>query len=225
VGRKSPVLCAGGALFPCKRTPFSPHSTPPRLRTGESMHLVSFWPSLTHAQGEAGTPTGGVGSAVVGRKSPVLCAGGVLFPSKRTPFSPHSTPPRLRTGESMHLVSFWPSPTSIARRERQRGASGVRWWVRRARFCVQIGCFFPSKRTPVSPHLTPPRLRTGESMHLVSFWPSPTSRARRERQRGTSGVRWWVGRARFCVQQEGYFFPSKRTPFSPHLTLPRLRTV
>jgi hypothetical protein len=64
----------------------------------------------------------------------------------------------------------------------------------RARFCVQEGCFFPCKMTPVSPHSTPPRLRTGESMHLVSFWPSPTSRARRERQRRASGTRWWVGR-------------------------------
>jgi hypothetical protein len=34
---------------------------------------------LAHIQGEAGTPPGGVGSAVVGRNSPVLCAGGVLF--------------------------------------------------------------------------------------------------------------------------------------------------
>jgi hypothetical protein len=77
--------------------------------------------------------TEGVGSALVGRKSPVLCAGGVLLcPCKMTPVSPHSTPPRLRTGESMHLVSFWPSPTSRARRERQRRASGVRWWVGRA---------------------------------------------------------------------------------------------
>jgi hypothetical protein len=38
--------------------------------------------AFAHIQGEAGTPTGGVGSAVVGRKSPVLCAGGVLFPCK-----------------------------------------------------------------------------------------------------------------------------------------------
>jgi hypothetical protein len=131
----------------------------------------------------------------VGRKSPVLCAGGVLFfPCKMTPVSPHLTPPRLRTGESMHLVSFWPSPTPRARRERQRRACGTRWWVGRARFCVQEGCFFPCKMTPVSPHLTPPRLRTGESMHLVSFWPSPTPRARRERQRRASGTRSWVGR-------------------------------
>jgi hypothetical protein len=125
----------------------------------------------------------------------------------------------------MHLVSFWPWPTSRARRERQRRASGTRWWVGRARFCVQKGFFFPCKMTPFCLiFLTPPRLHTaGESMHLVSFWPSPTSRARRERQRTASGTRWWVGRARFCVQ-EGCFFPCKMTPFSTHLTPPRLRT-
>jgi hypothetical protein len=72
----------------------------------------------------------------------VLCAG---VPCTMTPFSHHLTPPRLRTGESMHLVSFWPSPTPRARRERQLGASGMRWWVRTARFCVQEGCFFPCK--------------------------------------------------------------------------------
>ena len=142
--------------------------------------------------------------------------GGYPYICNMTPFSLHSTPPRLRTGESMHLVCFWPSPTSRARRERQRGASGVRWWVGTARFCVQEGCFFPCKMTPFSPRLTPPRLRTGESMHLVSFWPSPTPRARRERQRRASGTRWWVGRAQFCVQ-EGCFFPCKMTPISPHL--------
>jgi hypothetical protein len=137
-----------------------------------------------------------------------------------TPFSTHLTPPRLRTGESMHLVSFWPSPTPRARRERQRRASGKRWWVGTARFCVQEGYFFPScKMTPVSPHLTPPRHRTGESMHLVSFWPSPTSRARRERQRRASGVRWWVGRARFCVQ-EGYFFRVNNPIFDSFDTAP-----
>jgi hypothetical protein len=63
----------------------------------------------------------------------------------------------------------------------------VRWWVGTARFCVQEGCFIPCKMTPFSPHLTPPRLHTGESMHLVSFWPSPASRARQERQRGGIG--------------------------------------
>jgi hypothetical protein len=114
--------------------------------TAPSPHRRINAPSLllafAHTQGEAETPTEGVGSAVVGRNSPVLCAGGVLFPCKMTPFSPRSTPPRLRTGESMHLVCFWPSPTPRARRKRQRRASGVRWWVGTARFCVQEGCFF-----------------------------------------------------------------------------------
>jgi hypothetical protein len=44
-----------------------------------------------------------------------------------------------------------------------------------------------------SPHSTPPRLCTGDSMDLVCFCPSPTSRARREHQRWVSGARWWVG--------------------------------
>jgi hypothetical protein len=54
----------------------------------------------------------------------------------------HSTPPRLRTGASMDLACFWPSPTSKARRERQcqRRASGVWWWVGTVRrFCVYEG--------------------------------------------------------------------------------------
>jgi hypothetical protein len=209
VGRNSPVLCAGGVLF----SPVSPHLTPPRLCTGKSMHLVSFWPSPTpRARRERQRGASGVRWWVGTAR---FCVQeGCFFPScKMTPVSPHLTPPRLCTGESMHLVSFWPSPTTKARRERQRGASGVRWWVGTARFCVCAGGVLYS---PVSPHLlTPPRLCTGESMHLVSFWPSPTPRARRERQRGTSGVRWWVGTARFCVQ-EGCFFPCRMTPVSPH---------
>jgi hypothetical protein len=52
------------------------------------------------------------------------------FPYKMVPVSPHSTSLRLRTGESMHLVCFWPSPTSMARREHQLWPSGVRWRVR-----------------------------------------------------------------------------------------------
>jgi hypothetical protein len=176
------------------------------------MHLVCFWPSPTsrarreRQRGESGVRWR-VGTArffVQERCFSRVC--------KMTPFcSPHlaHTAPRLRTGESMHLVCFWPSPTSRARRERQRVESGVRWRVGTARFCVQEGCFSRvCKMTPFSPHLahTAPRLRTGESMHLVCFWPSPTSRARRERQRVESGVRWRVGTARFCVQ-EGCFFP------------------
>jgi hypothetical protein len=111
----------------------------------------------------------------------------------------------------MHLVCFWPSPTSMARRERQRGASGVRWWVGTARpvLCAG-GVLFPCKMTPfIFASQTPPRLRTGESMHLVCFWPSPTSRARRERQRGASGVRWWVGTARQVLCAGGVLFPCK----------------
>jgi hypothetical protein len=51
--------------------------------TAPSPHRRINAPSLllafAHIQGEAGTPMGGVGSAVVGQKSPILCAGGVLF--------------------------------------------------------------------------------------------------------------------------------------------------
>jgi hypothetical protein len=174
------------------------------------MHLISFWPSPTsRARRERQRRASGV-RWWVGTARFCVCAGGVLFSVYKTmtPFSPHSTPPRLRTGESMHLVSFWPSPTSRARRERQRGASGVRWWVGTARFCVCAGGVLFSVykiMTPFSPHSTPPRLRTGESMHLVSFWPSPTSRARRERQQRAWGVRWWVVTARFCVQEVFFF--------------------
>ena len=147
----------------------------------------------------------GIWSAVVGRKGPFLChclcrrRGG--FPCKSTPSSPHSTPPRLRTGESMHLVCCWPSLTSMVRREQQLWVSGVRWWVGTVRFCVCV-CRrgeFPCKMTLFSPHSTPPRLRTGEPMHLVCVWPSPTSMARREHHLWPSGVRWWVGTVRFCV--------------------------
>jgi predicted secreted protein len=189
-------------------TPVSPHVTPPRLRTGESTHLVSFWPSPTpRARRERQRGASGV-RWWVGRARFCVQEEGYFSPCKMTPVSPHLTPPRLRTGESTHLVSFWPSPTPRARRERQRGASGTRLWVGRARFCVQEeGYFFPCKMTPVSPHLTPPRLRTGESTHLVSFWPSPTPRARRERRRRASGTRLWVGRARFCVCLGGVLFP------------------
>jgi hypothetical protein len=192
--REQPGSVQEDCFFPCMMTPFSPRATPPRLRTGESMHLLCFWPSPTsrarreRQQGASGVDGGSEGTAR-------FCAGGVLFPCNiiNDPnFASCDTAPRLRTDESMHLVCFWPSPTSRARRERQRGASGVRWWVGTARFCAG-GLLFPCKMTPYSPHATPPRLRTGESMYLVCFWPSPTSRARRERQRGASGVRWWVG--------------------------------
>jgi hypothetical protein len=169
------------------------------------MHLVYLWPSPTSRvrrkrQRRASGVRWWVGTAR-------FCVQeGCFFPCKMTPVSPHLTPPRLRTGESMHLVYLWPSSTSRVRRERQRRASGVRWWVGTARFCVQEVCFSPCKNYPMSPHLTPPRLRTGESMHLVSFWPSPTPRARRERQRRASGTRWWVGTARFCVCAGGVLF-------------------
>ena len=63
---------------------------------------------------------------------------------------------------------------------------------------------FPCKTTPLSLHSTPPRLRTGESMHLACFWPSPTSMARRERHLWASAVQWWVGTVRFYDVQKGW---------------------
>jgi hypothetical protein len=185
------------------------------------------------------------------------------------PLSLHSASSRLRTGESLHLACFWPSPTSMARREHHLCASGVRGWVRTVRSVSGRGASFISMQntTPIiatfgiipSPHRqitapslllafahihgeagtpslrirsavvvgpngavlgvvegvhhlsrckTPPplslhsassRLRTGESLHLACFWPSPTSMARREHHLCASGVRWsWVRTVRFC---------------------------
>jgi hypothetical protein len=91
--------------------------------------------AFAHIHGEAGTPTLAIWSAMVGRNGPFVSVWrreggrGELFPYKMIPVSPHSTSPRLRTGESMHLVCFWPSPTPRARREHQLWPSGVRWWV------------------------------------------------------------------------------------------------
>jgi hypothetical protein len=75
------------------------------------------------------------------------------------------------------------------------------------------GGLYPCETTPFSPHLTPPRLRTGESMQLVYFWPSPTSMARRESQRRASAVQWWVGTVRFYVQKRAGLYPCETTPF------------
>jgi hypothetical protein len=43
VGRNSPVLCAGGVLFPCKMTPFLPHLTSPRLFFVEYLYYYVRW--------------------------------------------------------------------------------------------------------------------------------------------------------------------------------------
>jgi hypothetical protein len=69
----------------------------------------------------------------------------------------------------MHLVCFWPSPTFRARQKRQRGASGVRWWVGTARFCVQDGCFFPCKMTPFPPHLLDTAPVSAQANQCTSF--------------------------------------------------------
>jgi hypothetical protein len=72
-----------------------------------------------------------------------LCAEGVhLFISMQNdpihPFSLHLTPTRLRTGESMHLVRFWPSLTSMARR--QLWASAVQCSGESERSVVSMLC-------------------------------------------------------------------------------------
>jgi hypothetical protein len=71
---------------------FSPHlfdtAPSPHRRINAPSWLLAF----AHTQGEAGTPTGGVGGAVVGRNSPVLCAGWVInsvYVCKMTPVLPH----------------------------------------------------------------------------------------------------------------------------------------
>jgi hypothetical protein len=61
-------------------------------------------------------------------------------------------------------------------------------------------------------------------MHLVCVWPSPTPRARRERQRGASGVRWWVGTARFCVQAGSVPCSVQNDPIVASFDIARLRT-
>jgi hypothetical protein len=111
----------GGLLLPCKSnapilatfdTTPSPHG-----RINDPSLLLAF----AHIHGEAGTPTEGIGSALVGRNGLFLC----IYVQKwwiitsmqikrPHPFSLHLTPPRLRTGESMILVCFWPSPISVA---------------------------------------------------------------------------------------------------------------
>jgi hypothetical protein len=82
VGRNSPVLCAerGRLVFPrVKNDPIcvSFDTTAPSLSPHRLINAPSSLLAFAHTQGEAGTQTGSIGSAVVGRNSPVLCAGGV----------------------------------------------------------------------------------------------------------------------------------------------------
>jgi hypothetical protein len=119
-------------IFPCKTNApilatFDTNPSPHRRFNDPSL-LLAF----AHIHGEAGTPTEGIGSALwVGTVCFYVCMcrrGGLntYFPAKQTPlFSLHSTPPRLRISDSMHLVCFWLSPTSMARLEHQRRASAV----------------------------------------------------------------------------------------------------
>ena len=117
VGRNGPVLCVcvyvcmRGELFPsCKMTLVSLLSfdtTPsPHRRINAPSLLLAF----AHIHGEAGTPALGIWSAMAGRNGQTLflCAEGVhVFQScKMTLVLPHSTPPRLRTGESINAPSL-----------------------------------------------------------------------------------------------------------------------
>jgi hypothetical protein len=102
VSRNGPVLCAERVAF----LPNDPilaafDTTPsPHWRINAAGLIMAF----AHIHGEAGTPAVGTRS-VVGRNGPVLCMRRKSgFPFKTTPFSLHSTPPRLRIGESMQLV-------------------------------------------------------------------------------------------------------------------------
>jgi hypothetical protein len=114
-----------------------------------SVVLVGGLLAFAHIHGEAGTPSLRIRSAAVGpneRSGSVSGRGALLFRRcKNTPLSLHSASSRLRTGESLHLACFWPSPTSMARREHHLCASGVRRWVRtNGRFCEWKGCIIIS---------------------------------------------------------------------------------
>jgi hypothetical protein len=87
VESQSPInLSQNSGTSPCspQKLKVDPIFAPRSTDTAPSRHRRINAPSLllafAHVQGEAGTPSGGVGSAVVGRNSPVLCAGGVFFP-------------------------------------------------------------------------------------------------------------------------------------------------
>jgi hypothetical protein len=207
VGRKEqPGSVQEGCFFPCNiiNDPnFASCDTALRLRTGESMHLLCFWPSPTsraRRERKRGRRECGGGSERIAR----FCAGGLLFPVYDDPIfascdtapSPHGriNAPTLLLAFA-HIQGEAGTPTggvgsAMVGRKEQPGS-------------VQEGCFFPCNIIN-DPNFascdTAPRLRTDESMHLVCFWPSPTSRARRERQRGASGVDGGSeGTARFCA--------------------------
>jgi hypothetical protein len=211
-----PVLCAGGGVdFICQTHPilasFDTTLSPHRRITAPSLCAA-----FAHIHGEAGTSALGIWSARVGQIGPVLCAGGgVDFICKRTPFSPLSTLPCLRTGESLHLVCARPSPTSMARREHQLWASGVPGWVRSVRFCVQEEGWIsyanaPPILAPFDTTLSPHRRITAPSL-CAAF-------AHIHGEAGTSALGIWSARVGqigpvLCAGG-GVDFICKRTPFS-----------
>jgi hypothetical protein len=119
--------------------------------------------------------------------------------SRRLAHRPHNN-----SRFSTKLFFFWPLPTSRARQERRRRASGVRWWSERTNgpvVCAEGGADFISMQNKENLSIlatfdtTPRHLSTGDSTDpLFYFRPLPTSRARQERRRRASGVWWWSER-------------------------------
>jgi hypothetical protein len=220
--------CQGGSDRPgslCRRRggfhmqthpPFSPLSTPPCLRTGESLHLVCARPSPTSmARREHQLWASGVPGWVRSARFSVQEEGWISY-ANAPPFSPLSTPPCLRTGESLHLVCARPSPTSMARREHQLWASGVPGWVRTVRFSVQEEGWIsyanaPPLLAPFDTTLSPHRRITAASL-CAAF-------AHIHGEAGTSALGIWSARVglrsvRFSVQEEGWISYANAPPFS-----------
>jgi hypothetical protein len=213
-------MCRRDGLYPCKTTPFSLHLTPPRLRTGESMHLVCFWPSPTsmarrdHQRWASAVQCGGgserfvrfyvqKGWIISMQNDPILAT----FDTAPSPHGRINAPSLLLA--FAHIQGKAGTPTvGIWSPVVGRNGLAVFMW-RRDGLYISI-----KKTTPFSLHLTQPRLRTGESMHLVYFLPSPTSRARREHQRWASAVQCGGGSERFVrfYVQKGWIISMQNDP-------------
>jgi hypothetical protein len=125
VSRNGPILCAERVDFHAKR----PHSRCIRHHPVSALaNQCSWFDSGLRPYAWRGGNTS-CGHPECGGESERSCSmcrkGGSSFLT--TPFSLHSTPPCLCIGESMQLVCLWPSPTFMAKQERQLWASGV-WW-------------------------------------------------------------------------------------------------
>jgi hypothetical protein len=210
VGPDGPVLGVKGVDYNMQNDPilaaFGITPSPHRRTTAPSL-LLAF----AHVHGEAGTPSLRTRSAVVGPNGPVLGVKGVDYNMQNDPilaaFGITPSPHRRTTAPSL-LLAFAHIQDN---REHHLCAPGVRWWFRTVRFCVWKGCFsmpfisvcgrvaFQCKTPPFLLHSASPRLCTVEPQHLVCFWPSPTSMARREHHLCAPEVRRWVRTVRFCV--------------------------